>query len=118
MSSHCGELHRAVMPASAYAVTPRGAAKLLNLFDQVGLYYQWDSIMLRHSISDAMFEKMRPLINDNTISFYRGQRASMAGAKKGGTTLHTYAIYPPLFVHDYETVSIIKSLRNKDTLKP
>ena len=37
------------IPASAYAVTKQGANKLLSIFDKVGLFYQWDSIMLRHS---------------------------------------------------------------------
>ena len=49
MLSHCGNLHRAAMPTSAYAVTKQGANKLLSIFDEVGLFYQWESIMLRHS---------------------------------------------------------------------
>ena len=112
VNSHCGQLYRAAMPNSAYAVTPRGATKLLNLFEEVGLYWKHDSIMLRHSLSDAMFERMRPLVNDSTIVFYSGQSASRAGAKKGTTRLNTYCIYPPWFIHDYETASIIKSLGN------
>ena len=112
MLSHCGNLHRAAMPASAYAVTKQGANKLLSIFDKVGLFYQWDSIMLRHSISAPIFRQMLPYVCSDEHYFYRGQRPENASSRMASISLNTYAIYPPMFIHDYETPSVIKQLRD------
>ena len=104
--SHCGRLHRAAMPASAYAVTARGAAKLLSVFEDVGNFFQWDSIMLRHAIKADVYTRMSPFVQSNDITFYRGQRPGNAAARMSATRLNSYALYPPLFVHDYDGPSV------------
>ena len=102
LASHCGRLHRAAMPASAYAVTQRrGAAKLLSIFGDTGNFYQWDSIMLRHAIDADLYSRMLPLVQSDDITFYRGQRPENAAARMSSTRLNSYALYPPLFVHDH-----------------
>ena len=115
--SHCGNLHRAAMPASAYAVSKQGANKLLTIFDELGLFYQWDSIMLRHSISARVFRQMLPYVCSTDTTFYAGQRPGRASSKMASVSLNTYAIYPPLFIHDYETPSVRKSVLEDDVGK-
>lgn len=105
LTSHCGKLNRAAMPASAYGVTKKGAEKLLAIFEEVGLFYQWDSIMLRNSLSSSAFQKMLPYISDEKRIFYAGQRPDKASKKVSATLLNTYAIYPPITMHDYLTPS-------------
>ena len=89
MLSHCGNLHRAAMPASAYAVTKQGANKLLSIFDKVGLFYQWESIMLRHSISAPIFRQMLPYVCSDEHYFYRGQRPENASSRMASISLNT-----------------------------
>ena len=106
LSSHCGRLHRAAMPASAYAITRRGAAKLLAVFEDVGNFYQWDAIMLRHVINAEVYSRMLPLVQSNDITFYRGQRPENAAASMSTTRLNSHALYPPPFVHNYDAPSV------------
>ena len=98
------------MPASAYGVTKSGANKLLSIFDEVGNFYQWDAIMLRHAVSTHLYRKMLPYICSDSIGFYRGQRTRNAGLKISSVRLNAYAIYPPLTIHDYEAVSVKKNV--------
>ena len=104
-TSHCGKLNRAAMPASAYAVTQKGAKKLLSVFSEVGVFYKWDSIMLRNSLPSRAFNTMLPYLSDDKQSFYIGQRPGNASQKIASTFLKAYAIYPPITIHDYLTVS-------------
>lgn len=101
VASHYGKLNRAAMPASAYAVTQKGAEKLLSIFDEVGLYYQWDSVMPRHSLSSAAYRKMLPYLSDDKQPFYVGQRPQNAPRRVAAALLNAYAIYPPITLHDY-----------------
>ncbi len=106
LASHCGRLRRASMPACAYAVTRSGAEKLLAIFEEVGNFFQWDSIMLRHAVSDAVFEKLSPHVNAEGSRFYRGQRPENAGQRVSSIRLNVYALDPPLVVHDHQTPSV------------
>ena len=106
LASHCGRLHRAAMPASAYAITRCGAAKLLSTFEEVGNFFQWDSIMLRHAIDAEVYSRMLPLVQSNDISFYRGQRPENAASRMSTTRLNSHALYPPLFIHDHDAPSV------------
>ena len=110
VASHCGKLNRAAMPGSAYAVTRKGAEKLLSIFDEVGLYYQWDSVMLRHSLSSAAYQRMLPWLSDGEQPFYVGQRPQNAPRRVAATLLNAYAIYPPITMHDYLTPSARKAV--------
>ena len=107
LASHCGKLRRASMPASGYAVTRSGARKLLAIFEEVGNHFQWDSIMLRHAVSDRVFARMSPYICANDGStFYHGQRPENASRHVSSIALNAYAIHPPLVLHDHETPSV------------
>jgi len=106
LSSHCGKLHRAAMPASAYAVTRRGAAKLVSIFEDVGNHFQWDSIMLRHAIGADVYKMMQRWVQSNERVFYRGQSPANASRKVSNTRLNSYAIYPPLFIHDFDAPAV------------
>ena len=106
LSSHCGKLRLAALPGCAYAVTPAGADKLLSLFDEVGNFDNWDAIVLRTAMSEAVFQTMLPEIRSDAIWFYRGQRPDRASAKRSSLSLNAYAIYPPLFIHDHEAPSV------------
>ena len=108
--SHRHTLHRAAMPASAYVVTRQGARKLLSIFNELGLFFQWDSVMLRHSISPSVLKELLPFINSDQRYFYRGQRAENASAMMAPVSLNAYAIYPPLFLHDHEGDSVRKAV--------
>ena len=106
LSSHCGRLHRAAMPGCAYGITSSGATKLLSIFDELGNFFQWDSIMLRHAISTPVFSKMLPYICSDAYSFYRGQHPHGGSLKMSSTRLNAYAIYPPLVIHNYNAPSV------------
>lgn len=115
LSSHCGRLSRATMPACAYGVTRSGAGKLLSIFDEVGNFYNWDSIMLRHGIGPSLFQKMLPYVCSDSCMFYQGLRPENASLRSSSVRLNTYAIYPPLVIHDYATPSVKKAVRDHDT---
>ena len=106
LRSHCGRLRLAAMPGCAYAVTPRGADKLLRLFDEVGNYDNWDAVVLRHATSEAVHARMLPEIHSDENWFYRGQRPERAWSRRASLSLNAYALYPPLFLHDHEAPSV------------
>ena len=106
LRSHCGRLRLAAMPGCAYAVTPRGADKLLRLFDEVGNYDNWDAVVLRHATSEAVHERMLPHIRSDENWFYRGQRPERAWSRRGALVLNAFALYPPLFLHDHRAPSV------------
>ncbi len=112
LHSHCGRVGLGAMPASAYAVTPRGADKLLSLFDDVGNYDHWDAVVLRHSTSERTRARMLPDIQSDSVWFYRGQRPDRAWSKRSSITLNAYAIYPPLFLHDHRAPSVKLAVRD------
>ena len=116
--SHRGRLHLAAMPGCAYAVTSAGAGKLLSLFDEVGNYYNWDSIMLRHAMSASVYERLLPEICSDAAWFYRGQRPDRGGVKKSSLSLNAYAIYPPLFIHDHRAPSVKFSIPDSAVAGP
>ena len=106
LASHCGKLRFGAMPGCAYAVTPKGADKLLSLFDEVGNYDNWDAIVLRHATSETVHRRMLADIESDALWFYRGQRPDRAWSRRASLSLHAYAIYPPLFLHDHEAPSV------------
>ena len=106
LASHCGKLRFGAMPGCAYAVTPKGADKLLHLFDEVGNYDNWDAVVLRHAMSEAVHRRMLPDIRSDAIWFYRGQRPDRAWSRRASLSLNAYAIYPPLFLHDHQAPSV------------
>ena len=55
---------------------------------------------------------MLPYVCSDEHYFYRGQRPENASSRMASISLNTYAIYPPMFIHDYETPSVIKQLRD------
>ena len=108
--SHCGRLNRAAMLGCAYGVTKSGARKLLSIFDEVGMFYHWDSIAFRHAMSPSTYERMLPYVHSDSCRFYRGQRSGNASLKMSAIRLNAYAIYPPVFLHDYVTPSVLKAV--------
>ena len=106
LASHCGKLRLGAMPGCAYAVTQTGAERLLSLFDEVGNYDNWDAIVLRHAMSASVHERMLPAIRSDALWFYRGQRPDRAWARRSSISLHAYALYPPLFLHDHRAPSV------------
>ena len=94
------------MPACAYAITPARAEKLLAIFDEVGNFFQWDSIMLRHAIGRRVFEEMSAYVCVDGSAFYQGQRPGNASQRVSSISLNAYAIHPPWFLHNYETPSV------------
>ena len=106
LGSHCGRLRFGAMPGSAYALTPKGADKLLSLFDEVGNYDNWDAVVLRHATSERVHERMLAHIRCDALRFYRGQAPDRAWSRRASLSLNAYAIYPPLFLHDHEAPSV------------
>ena len=112
LASHCGKLRFGAMPGCAYAVTPKGADKLLSLFDEVGNYDNWDAVVLRHAMSERVHDRMLPCIGSDSVWFYRGQAPDRAWSRRASICLHACAIYPPLFLHDHESPSVKVTVRD------
>ena len=106
LASHCGKLRFGAMPGCAYAVTPKGADKLLSLFDEVGNYDNWDAVVLRHATSETVHRRMLADIRSEARWFYRGQAPDRAWSRRAALSLNAYAIHPPLFIHDHEAPSV------------